>query len=229
MKIIPVIDYRQGRVVLAQMGNRESYQAISSVLCETSDIYSVIEGILTLAEFKTIYIADLDCIENQQLNRTIWPTLCSKYPDIEFWIDLGRVSQYWEQEMSNTPNARPVIGSESYTSIESIHTSIMALHQYKPLLSIDIKQSKILGPDEFLSSFNAWPKEVIILSLSHVGSHRGPDIDMIKLIAKRLNQQTLFYGGGIRDNQDITHLNKLKIDGVLVANSLHTGEFDKNI
>lgn len=229
MKIIPVIDYQQGHVVLAHMGNRDKYRAISSVLCETSDIFSVIEGILTLDEFKTIYIADLDCIENQQSNNIVWPTLCSKYPDIEFWIDLGSISQYWGQEMNSTPNARPVIGSESYTSIESINSCLKHLYQYRPLLSIDIKQGEILGPGDFLASFQAWPDEVIILSLSYVGSNNGPDIDMIKTIAEHVNdQQTLYYGGGIRHHQDITHLNNLKIGGALLASSLHTGKFDNN-
>jgi len=228
MKIIPVIDYQQGNVVLAQLGNRESYQPISSVLCDKTDISSVIEGILTLAEFKTIYIADLDCIEKNQLDSTLWPSLCSKHPDVEFWIDLGNINQYWDQTMSNVSNARPVIGSETHTSLASLNASVATLNEYQPLLSIDIKQNKILGPEQLLSEFNRWPAEVIILSLSHVGSNNGPDFNSIETIAKHLHHQNIFYGGGTRDSQDIMLLEKLDIKGVLVANSLHTGKFDKN-
>ncbi len=228
MKIIPVIDYQQGNVVLAQLGNRESYQPISSVLCDKPDINSVVEGILTLAEFKTIYIADLDCIEKQQLNVPLWPTLCSKHPDIEFWIDLGDINQRWDQVMSNVTNARPVIGSESHTSSHSLNSAVAKLQQYRPLLSIDIKQNKILGPEHLLSAFNAWPEDVVILSLSHVGSDNGPDFNSIEIIAKHLNNQNIFYGGGTRNNQDITQLEELNIKGILVANSLHTGRFDKS-
>ena len=228
MKIIPVIDYQQGNVVLAQMGNRDSYQAISSVLCDKPDIDSVVEGILTLAEFKTIYIADLDCIEKQQLDSSLWPTLCSKHPHVEFWIDLGNLSQRWGQVMGHITNARPVIGSESHTSNYSLNSSLTTLNQYRPLLSIDIKQNKILGPEQLLSGLNAWPNDVIILSLSHVGSNSGPDIDSIQAVSKHLCKQKLFYGGGTRDNQDIAQLEKLNIEGVLVANSLHSGKFNKN-
>jgi len=229
MKIIPVIDYRQGNVVLAHMGNRDSYQSISSVLCDKSDINSVIEGILTLAEFKTIYIADLDCIEKQQLDNELWPTLCSKHPNIEFWIDLGNINQRWNQVMNNTRNARPVIGTESYTTINALSSSLDMLSQYQPLLSIDIKQNKILGPEQFLSEFNIWPQDVIILSLSHVGSNSGPDIISIQTISKHLQEQSLYYGGGIRDTGDIKQLEQLNIKGVLIANSLHSGQFNKSL
>jgi len=226
MKIIPVIDYQQGNVVLAQMGNRESYQAISSVLCDKPDINSVIDGILTLAEFKTIYIADLDCIEKQQFDSTLWPTLCSIHPHVEFWIDLGNFSQQWDQVMNNITNARPVIGSESHTSIQSLNAILVALNRYRPLLSIDIKQSKILGPQQLLSKFNAWPDDVLILSLSHVGSNNGPDINSIEKISKHFSVQNIYYGGGTRDSDDVSELEKLNIKGVLVANSLHSGKFD---
>jgi phosphoribosylformimino-5-aminoimidazole carboxamide ribotide isomerase len=228
MKIIPVIDFQQGNVVLAHMGNRDNYQPISSVLCDQPDINSVIEGILTLAEFKTIYIADLDCIEKQQLDSSLWSTLCSKYPHVEFWIDLGNISQHWGQVMNNNTNARPVIGTESYENITSLCLSLEALNQYRPLLSIDIKQNKILGPEHLLSKFNVWPEDVIILSLSHVGSNSGPDIDAIQTISKHLNRQNIFYGGGTRDTQDIEQLDKLNIKGVLMANTLHSGKFDKS-
>ena len=227
MKIIPVIDYQQGNVVLAQLGNRDSYQPISSVLSDKSDVNSVLEGILTLAEFKTIYIADLDCIEKQQLNTQLWPKFCSEYPDIEFWIDLGRVNQQWQQVMGDIPNARPVIGSESYVSLEELSTNLKALRQFLPLLSVDIKNNEILGPKSLLQDFNAWPDDIIILSLSHVGSNNGPDIDYIQKISKHLNEQNVFYGGGTRSIEDIKQLEQLNIEGVLIANSLHTGKFDR--
>ncbi|MDW3094953.1 MAG: HisA/HisF-related TIM barrel protein [Gammaproteobacteria bacterium] len=229
MNIIPVIDYQQGNVVLAQMGNRDNYQSISSVLCDKPDICSVIEGILTLAEFKTIYIADLDCIEKQQLDNNLWPSLCSKYPNIEFWIDLGRVSELWGQVMHNTCNARPVIGSESYTHIDELNTNLDFLNQYNPLLSIDIKNNEILGPASLLQKFNAWPNEIIILSLSHVGSNNGPNFAYIQTISQELNNQNIFYGGGTRDINDIKQLEQLNIQGILVANSLHSGKFDKKL
>lgn len=229
MKIIPVIDYQRGNVVLAQKGNRNEYQVISSVLCEESDLISIIDGILTLAAFKTIYIADLDCIENHRLdNKSLWSQLCSHYPDIEFWIDLGNAAESWQQLMSNTINARPVIGTESYSDSNQLTHTLNVISAFNPLLSVDIKSAKILGPANLLLEFNAWPDEIIILSLSQVGSDCGPDINSIQSIRKYLSGHTLHYGGGIRDTDDIKLLDSLGIHSVMLANSLHTGSVGKD-
>ena len=229
MKIIPVIDYQRGNVVLAQKGNRNKYRAISSVLCAESDLISVIDGILTLAAFKTIYIADLDSIENHHPdNESLWSQLCSHYPDIEFWIDLGNGAESWQRLMNNTINARPVIGTESYSDSNQLAHILNVISAFNPLLSVDIKDDMILGPSNLLREFNAWPDEVIILSLSQVGSNDGPDINSIQSIRKYLSSSTLHYGGGIRDTDDIKLLDSLGIHGVMLANSLHTGSLSKD-
>jgi len=43
MKIIPVIDLKDGVVVHAKQGHREHYQPINTDLCKSSDIFQVIE------------------------------------------------------------------------------------------------------------------------------------------------------------------------------------------
>lgn len=226
MKVIPVIDYQQGQVVLAQMGQRDSYQPVSSALSDNADIHNVMQGILALAPFKTIYIADLGCIESQQLDRQLWPTLCHRYPQIEFWLDLGAWAVQWDHVMSNVLNARPVLGTECYSQITTLTSHLEALNQYKPLLSVDFKDNRILGPCDFLEEFNAWPDEVIILSLSQVGSNNGPDHHSINSVRQSFTGKNLFYGGGTRDQQDIDLLENLNIKGVLVANGLHSGKFN---
>ena len=65
MKIIPVIDLKDGVVVHAQQGMREQYQPINTHLCQSSDIYQVIEAFLGVYDFDTIYIADLNAITHQ--------------------------------------------------------------------------------------------------------------------------------------------------------------------
>lgn len=65
LKLIPVIDLKNGAVVHAKQGIRENYQPIKSVLTTKSDIYSVLNGFLKLHTFDTFYIADLDAIIGQ--------------------------------------------------------------------------------------------------------------------------------------------------------------------
>ena len=54
MQIIPVIDLKDGVVVHARQGKREHYQAISTNLCQSADIYKVIEAFLGVYDFDTI-------------------------------------------------------------------------------------------------------------------------------------------------------------------------------
>lgn len=226
MNIIPVIDYLQGNVVLAQQGNRSKYLPVTSKLCSGSDIATVLDSILSLNLFNTIYIADLDCIENDLLDKSLWPKICGRYPFIEFWIDIGNFSNSWKQIMQSSPNARPIVGSESFTTNIDLSETIHALKSFNPLLSIDIKFNTILGPNDLLTTFTDWPQDVIILPLNHVGSNNGPDVELIKKIQTILPKLSLFYGGGVRDINDLISLSKLNLSGALIANSLHNGNIN---
>lgn len=228
MKIIPVIDYKQGDIVLAKMGNRSEYTPVNSKLCVSSNPYHVIDSILTLASFKTIYIADLDCIENQQLDRLFWPTLCQQFHHIEFWIDLGSICNEWPNFMHASKNARPIIGSESFKSMRDINSAINLLKGFNPLVSIDLKNNRILGPKNFsLQSLNH-VNDLITLSIDHVGSELGLNLNAINHIRETYNLNTsMHYGGGIRNTKDIQKLDELSIDGVLVASALHNGNITK--
>ena len=227
MKLIPVIDYKHGQVVLAKLGNRSEYKPVNTKLCPSSNIYDVIESILTLASFKTIYIADLDCIENQQLDATLWSTLCSAYPHIEFWIDLGSMCKQWSTFMHDIHNSRPVVGTESFQTLHQIESTFNQLSDQNPLLSIDIKNETILGPENLITKFHTWAYDVIILSISDVGSGSGPNKKAISQIQSLTTNTQLFYGGGIRNSKDLQQLENLGIKGVLIASTLHSGNLSK--
>ena len=228
MIVIPVIDYMQGSVVSAELGNREHYSPVTSEICTNSDIANVLSSILSVNTFNTIYIADLDCIENNRIDEALWPDICSRYPHIEFWLDLGKFTLSWNQIFQRTPNVRPVIGSESFSSIKKLSDALTSLQNFNPLLSIDVKNNIVLGPGNLLTTFTHWPQEVIILPLHQVGSSTGPDIALIEKVRDILPTQLLYYGGGIRDINDLNTLSKLKLSGALISKSLHNGQISKN-
>ena len=70
MQIIPVIDIRNGAVMRARAGDRDSYRPIAVAACgETSAPADVVAGFLTLHSLEKIYIADLDALEGSGDNR----------------------------------------------------------------------------------------------------------------------------------------------------------------
>ncbi len=222
MNIIPVIDYMRGQVVLAEKGDRAQYQPVYSALCKHSDIHSVLQDLLSFANFNTVYIADLDSIENQQLDYSIWHKVFEAYSSVQFWCDFGKQVSAWNDEMLDAENARPIVGSEVFTDIQDLADTLDKLKHLRPLLSLDYKNGKLLGPQELLSTFTAWPQDIIVLSLNRVGSADGPDIELIRHLQKQLPGYNLYAGGGIKNAKDIKQLQSSGICGTLLAKSLHT-------
>ena len=228
MLIIPVIDLYRGIVVHAIEGNRKEYKAIDSKLCSSASPLDVISAYLKVFNFKSIYIADLDALEQQNDHIEIIESICSKHPELEVWLDTG--SLLIERYLKNTKlqNFRLILSSESLSSVASFSTLLSKYPQHNFILSLDYKADKLLGSQELLQYKQQWPKDVIVLNLNNVGAKRGYQFPT------ELNQDELtscfniYYGGGIRDFNDIKKLNSHGLAGVLVSTALHnqaiTGE-----
>jgi phosphoribosylformimino-5-aminoimidazole carboxamide ribotide isomerase len=221
MQIIPVIDLRKGIVVHAVKGDREKYQAIDSKLCSSADPLDVINGYLTGFKHKSIYIADLDALENQGNHIDTIDSICNKYPDIEFWLDTG--SSLLTQYLQNTSyqNLRLVLSSESLISATIFYALIDQYPQHNFILSLDYKFNKLLGPKELFLYKNKWPKDVIILNLDNVGIKQGYQIPTELNQEKLTNNFNIYYGGGIKDINDVNNLKSFGLTGALISTALH--------
>ncbi len=214
MQIIPVIDLKGGRVVYAQHGNRANYQPINSYLCQSSSIVDVLDAFLSLYDFKTFYIADLDAICQTGNHQKIIADIVKTYPNIEFWIDNGM--KFSKLEYPVFKNYQPVIGSESQQSTTKIPKS-------KFILSLDFKHSKQLGPAELFENNNYWPENIIIMTLARVGSQTGPDFTRLKQYCRQYPKNNFIAAGGIRHVDDLNKLNKIGVKQALLASALHSG------
>ncbi|MDB0063936.1 HisA/HisF-related TIM barrel protein [Gammaproteobacteria bacterium] len=230
MKIIPVLDYMDGRVVLAQGGQRASYQAVgkdNSSLVSDHSIQAVIDGYLTLYPFKNMYIADLDCIGGQGLDIPFWSETLNAYPTIEFWLDLGLEVKSWAELAQQCPLIRPIVGTELFKSLSDLQQVLSQLQAYRPILSIDMKHDQILGVTDILEIREDWPEEVILLSLERVGTANGPKFEQLAALS-RDSRLTLYSGGGTRHSKDIVALAEAGAEGVLLAKALHDGSIGKD-
>ena len=229
MKIIPVLDYMDGRVVLAQGGQRASYQAVgkdNSSLVSDHSMPAVIDGYLTLYPFNNMYIADLDSIRGQAIDLKLWTGLLNSYPTIEFWLDVGLEVKVWPQLAKQCPHIRPIIGTELFSSLTDLQQALHQLHAYRPILSIDMKHDRILGVTDIMEIRKDWPTEVILLSLERVGTADGPKFEQLAALSSDPNL-TVYSGGGTRHCEDIQALAKAGAKGVLLARALHDGTISK--
>ncbi|MDD1606659.1 MAG: nickel transporter, partial [Methylococcaceae bacterium] len=80
MRLIPVIDLKNGVVVHAQRGQRDNYLPINSPLSPSAHVYDVIEAFLQLNGFDIIYVADLNAITQQGDNQALIYDVLRRYP-----------------------------------------------------------------------------------------------------------------------------------------------------
>ena len=215
MKIIPVIDLKDGVVVHAQQGMREQYQPISTNLCPSSDIHQVIEAFLGVYDFDTLYIADLNAITHQGNHDILISEVLTSFPNILFWIDRGY------QRFSKHPgNYLPILGSECYSD-ENVK-ELKAFNNHF-ILSLDYSMSKELGAKSLFSNPNLWPDKIIIMTLNRVGSDQGPDLVKLKWFCRQYPLKYFIAAGGIRNTGDLLALKQVGIKQALIASALHSG------
>ena len=106
MKIIPVLDLMGGLVVHAKAGAREHYRPISTPLCTQAEPLHVIEALLSLHPFDTLYIADLDALMQHGDHNRLIHHLAARYPDKDFWVDQGRATKHQHKNQHQHQNHR---------------------------------------------------------------------------------------------------------------------------
>ncbi|WP_333875335.1 HisA/HisF-related TIM barrel protein [Methylobacter sp.] len=218
MKIIPVIDLKNGVVVHARQGNREHYQPINTELCKSSDIFQVIEAFRSVYEFNIFYIADLNAITGQGDHNPLIAEVLARFPKIIFWIDKGY--QKYDEDVHLPGNTLPVLGSESYRN-----ETISEIKAFKNnfILSLDYSNSGALGAESLYSDSTFWPKNIIIMTLERVGSNHGPDLNKLTEFCRQYPDKNFIAAGGIRNKQDCVLLSNAGIHQALVASALHSG------
>lgn len=222
MKIIPVIDLKNGVVVHAKQGNREHYRPINTGLCKSPDIFDAIEAFLTVYPFKTFYIADLNAITGQGDHRRLLAKVLTNFPEINFWIDRGYQSYVEENRLAG--NGVPVLGSESYNSQKIAE---LKAYQNNFVLSLDYSKSIKLGAESLFTDPTFWPENVIVMTLDRVGSNQGPDLNKLGNFSRNHPNKNFIAAGGIRNKQDCLLLKQSGIKQALVASALHSGNLTK--
>jgi HisA/HisF family protein len=221
MDIIPVIDLKDGHVVLARGGARHLYAPIETPLAPTSRPHDVIAGFLSLYPFRKIYIADLDAITGAGGHASIVAALESYFPDLEFWVDTGLATESRATAWLAQNRGALIIGSEN---LGDLHTAPRLAAEPRRILSLDFRGDDFLGPPALATNPEFWPRRVIVMTLAKVGAGSGPDFARLDQIHTHAPTRDLYAAGGVRDAEDLRRLEAAGIAGVLVASALHNGK-----
>lgn len=224
MQIIPVIDIREGIVVHAQGGDRNTYPPLQSVLTDSNDVMQVMGDMLDWYPFQQFYIADLDAIEMAVHRPEFYRALCQRFAHIEIWLDAGITNAVDSEHYAGIEGLTLVIGSETLATLDLLDSD---LHQ-SLILSIDRRNGQVLGHQQLMQRDTLWTQKTIVMDLDVVGADNGPSYDWLKSLMQKRQDIAWYAAGGVRNQADLETLQEIKAAGVLVASALHTGKLDKN-
>ena len=226
LQVIPVIDLKGNNVVHAKHGLRDNYQPIQSVLSAFSDVFSVVDGLLKLYPFRTIYIADIDAITNTGNHFEQIELLSGLYPQVIWWVDCGISNVNARILYAPQANIRVVFGSENIHTLQDYRAMSYA-YESRHVLSLDKLNNAELGAAELHNTGLYWPDDAICMTLNNVGSNAGPDFARLQTLQQlnlaRKKPANLFAAGGVRHMEDLLMLKQLGFAGALVASALHNG------
>ncbi len=230
MKIIPVIDVLNGVAVHGIRGERERYQPLKSTLCRSADPLDIASTFDSLG-FSSLYLADLDAILGKSANFSIYRQIMTQ-TRLDLMVDAG-IADISKAEVLATEVSKIVIGSETLGSLDFLGQAVKAFGEGKVVVSIDLKEGKVLSVSEAIASMAAVSfaqelrkigiDQIILLDLDRVGTEHGINLALLRSVLEKTGVEVLV-GGGIRSLQELEELRKLGVSGALVATILHNGK-----
>jgi phosphoribosylformimino-5-aminoimidazole carboxamide ribotide isomerase len=214
MRVVGVIDLKDGMAVHAVRGERERYRPVHSVLSgKDGDPIALARGYRSIG-LEEVYVADLDAITGAGSNAAVIRALAK---EARLMVDAGGAQHALGE-------VRVIVGTETLSG---------PLEAGNVVLSVDLRDGRLLSPDPQLAGLTALEalkalhderlRDVIVLDLARVGSGAGFDVELIAQLHAAYPDQQLLAGGGVRDAEDLRALEAAGAAGALVATALHRG------
>lgn len=236
MQIIPVIDIRSGVAVRAVAGNRARYQPVQSRLTDSAEPAVVLRALQHAFGCGVCYVADLDAIERQQLNRCTLAEMVRT--GVSVIADAGVSSVEQVQDLFEIGVDRVVLSSESLNDLSQLDSILEHFDPASLIFSIDLKNRHLLAGDPRWGGrppmelatfvFERGLRQLIVLDLAAVGTGTGvPTLELCQQIKSSLPGITIISGGGVTSAECISQAARAGVDGLLIASALHDGQLTK--
>lgn len=236
MRILPVIDLKQGQVVHAVAGRRDEYRPIASLLCDDATPVSV-GGAFRRLGFTDAYVADLDAIAGGAPDYRAYEQLCAC--GLRLFLDSGLATVQRAGELENFFSrdrrlAGLIVGLESVVSLPDLVTSLELLSPARLVFSLDLRAGQ---PVTRLAEWQTRSAEtiadevvglgirrLIVLDIASVGTGTGVStLALCERLKKSHADLEVISGGGVRCRDDLERMAAAGCDAALVASALHEG------
>ena len=230
MRIIPVIDLRNGRAVRGQSGDRGRYGPVQSRLAgdaarDLSDPLSLLAAYRETLRPGIVYVADLDRILGCGDHDALLGRLVEAAPEACFLWDGGFPDAAAIAGAARHSRITPVLGTETLRSIEELGS--------RAVLSLDLDASGLVSRSALVAPLReeevldrarrSGVRSGIVLLLDRVGTGRGLPRERLRALRIAAAGLDLVAGGGIADLDDLLFLRDAGFSGALLATALHDG------
>jgi len=240
MRILPVIDLKDGLVVRGVGGRRDEYRPIESRICADARFETVATAFANLG-FTQAYVADLDAIEKGTgvFSAGAIERMGSELFSLELLLDAGirdaaAARKLAAARFGGRPLAGIVAGLESLGSPGTLRAILREVGPERLIFSLDMKHGvpltsapdwQDLSPLEIAKvAFRTGVRRFILLDLARVGMGEGVGTEPLCRELRGLAPEAeIIAGGGIRSAADLDSLAGAGCDAALVASALHDG------
>lgn len=235
MKIIPVIDLKDGEVVRGIGGRRAEYRRVQSILTSEATPGGIARAFAERLGAQEVYVADLDAIAGGEPDWRAYEAIgrCG----MRLWVDAGIGDERRAAQLAGFRQAELkviVVGLETITNASELPAMLNTLGKDRAAFSLDLKHGRPL------TLIDAWrglaPEAItqhvlglgfsrlIVLDLAHVGEQQGVGgVELCQRLHQQFPQVELISGGGVRSLTDLQALASAGCRKALVASALHDG------
>ena len=233
MRVVGVIDLKDGTAVHAVRGERERYRPVSSAIGgDDGDALALARGFRDALGIEEVYVADLDAIVGGSEGHHTG-LLRALAGVARLMVDAGVSEPAPARALLDLGAHRVIVGTETLGGPDALDRLLAELPDGAVILSVDLRDGQVLSPDPQLAGVPALDafarlaraglREAIVLDLARVGSGSGPDVALIAELRAAFPDLALLAGGGVRDVEDLRALEAAGAAGALVATALHRG------
>jgi phosphoribosylformimino-5-aminoimidazole carboxamide ribotide isomerase len=232
MRILPVLDVKDGVVVRGVGGRRHEYRPIVSQLTASARPLEVARAFRDRLALTELYLADLDAIGGLPAALGVYTAL--RTLGCRLWVDAGVREADMALPVAAAGVERLVIGLETVHGPEVLASLCRVLGGERVVFSLDLHDGKPLGDSKHWQGADPWSiaaqavdtgiGTLIVLDLARVGGGGGTGTEnLCARLAAAYPEVAIIAGGGIRGLADVRALRQRAVSGVLVSSALHDG------
>ena len=237
LRIIPVIDIKDGLVVRGIAGRRDEYRPIESVLCDDASVGSVARAFVERLGLGEVYVADLNAIAGTDPAWSLYEQIAAA--GLDLWVDAGLrdaadARRLAEFSADGRKIAGVIAGLETLSDAAALESMLEAVGPDRLVFSLDLKAGQPLADlpawransaEQIATiAIQAGVRRMIVLDLHRVGTDSGVGTEpLCRQLRDQYPNLELIAGGGVRGLDDLRRLAESGCDAALVASALHDG------